>query len=107
MPDVNIRVTKVACNTGTGDQDITISGFGTPKAALFILSKAGTDDASAIGDAWLAMGATDGTRQWTIASSSRSVQANTSVGARYMTDMCIALVAPAGTVDGEASLVPG
>ena len=44
MPDVKCAVTRVACNTSTGNQDITISGLGwTPKLAVFYLSYADTD----------------------------------------------------------------
>lgn len=103
MPDVNIRVTRVACNTSTGTQDITISGFGTPKAALFILSK-GSSDGTAADDAWLSMGATDGTRQWTNAAHSQHNVADTDTGIRYMTDQCVSTVTTSnGAVDSEAA----
>ena len=44
MANANIQVTRVAMRTTTGTQDITISGFGTPKAAMFRLVAATTDD---------------------------------------------------------------
>lgn len=101
MPDVNIKITRVACNTATGTQDITISGFGTPKAALFILNSAQADNIRSPG-ASLCMGATDGTTQWSMGAFSRSAQANTSVGSRQHTDSCIAPIIAAGVIDGEA-----
>lgn len=45
MADVKAEVTRVALNTSTGTQDITISGFGTPKAAIVELTIASVDDA--------------------------------------------------------------
>lgn len=67
MADVKVAVTRVACNTGTGNQDITISGFGTPKAAIFIVTKAdlGDEGPTSLGvGASMGFGATDGTRQF-------------------------------------------
>lgn len=39
MPDVKVAVVRVKMkDTGSGTQDITVSGFGTPKAAMFVCS---------------------------------------------------------------------
>jgi len=57
-----ILTTRVAADTGGGTQDITISGFGTPKAALFyatLLTANGQMDTGVY-----ATGATDGTNQF-------------------------------------------
>ncbi len=71
-----IAVTHVALNTSTGNQDITISGFGTPKAAIFIATQMvyGGSTGSPI---YGSIGATDGTNQWVDAwHSSDNVSAN-------------------------------
>lgn len=60
MAGPSIARTSVAIRTTTGLQDITVSGFGTPKAAIIIIStalSAGTIQAGAI----LGVGWTDGT----------------------------------------------
>lgn len=60
---VSIATTRVACNTSDGDQDITITSFGTPKAALFLATRAVTDGTAANG-AGFYIAATDGTNHW-------------------------------------------
>lgn len=62
MADVKFEVTRFGLATGGATQDITISGFGTPKAAIFIFSDAVTDDTIA-NDLVFGVGFTDGTRQ--------------------------------------------
>lgn len=62
MADVKLEVTRFGLATGGATQDITISGFGTPKAAIFIFSNAVTDDTIA-SDLVFGVGFTDGTRQ--------------------------------------------
>lgn len=58
--DVKFRTTRVALNTTTGTQDITLSGFGTPKAAIVLLSSGSADDTVTAG-ANFSIGFTDGT----------------------------------------------
>lgn len=62
MANVKFETTRVALSTAaaTNTQDITISGFGTPSAAIFILSGGTTDDTLAAGGV-LSIGWTDGT----------------------------------------------
>ena len=36
MSDVKIAVQRTTLPTSTGTHDITVSGFGTPKAAIFV-----------------------------------------------------------------------
>ena len=62
---VTVAVTRVAAPTSTGNQTITTTDLGglTPKAALFIATRAITDGAAADGAGWY-MGATDGTNEW-------------------------------------------
>ena len=56
-----IKQTRVALNTTTGTQDITISGIGTPKAAMVILQNASTDNTNTA-NATACIGFTDGNR---------------------------------------------
>lgn len=61
--DVNFEVVRFALSTAaSGTQDVTVSGFGTPKAAIFILTRATSDDHYA-GHFATSIGWTDGTNQ--------------------------------------------
>ncbi len=62
---VTVAVTRVACNTSTGTQDITTSDLGglTPKAAMVFLSTAVTDGTAA-DDRVFMWGITDGTNEY-------------------------------------------
>lgn len=74
----NVQVTRVALTTGaaTTTQDITIGGFGTPTAALFICTEA-TFNNSVASDAFMSIGFTDGTTSKAIASNSEDNQGTT------------------------------
>lgn len=101
---VSYGVTRVACNTSTGNQDITISGVGTPKLAIFEITKA-TADGTAVNDAVFGMGATDGTRQFSWCTFSQNAQAVSIDKNRGVTDQCVLINDAAGNVDGEAAFV--
>lgn len=64
MADIKIAVTRYTLGTTTGNKDITISGFGTPKAAMFIFSRGATDDTAYTGAARFGVGFTDGTTDY-------------------------------------------
>lgn len=64
MADIKIEVTRYTLGTTTGNKDITISGFGTPKAAMFIFSRGATDDTAYTGAARFGIGFTDGVNQY-------------------------------------------
>lgn len=100
---VNIRATRVAAQTAGGTQDITISGFGTPKAALFIATWADTDgvkeDFASVG-----IGATDGTNQWATATKSDHGVGSTDTKKTNKADECIILFGSGfNNIDGEAN----
>lgn len=100
---VAIEVTRVACNTATGTQDITISGFGTAKAALFICSVA-TTDGTAADDFNLSIGAATGTaNEWCLTMSNEHSQVTTDIQSVPVSDRCVQ-INDAGTsvVDGDA-----
>ena len=83
----DIEVTQVACNTSNGTQDITISGFGTPKAAMFILSLASTNG-SENAPGVLAIGFTDGTKDRCISVHSEDNKASSNT-ARRSENACV------------------
>lgn len=96
--DVKIQVTRVAASTSGGTQNITISGFGTPKAAMFIISTATSDGLSTnSGDICsLGVGFTDGTNDrlgvfW----DTDNVSASSSSRARHDTNECGGVFEPA------------
>jgi len=100
--DVKIEVIRAAANTSTGTQGFTYTGFGTPKAALFIVTE-GTQNGLAIHSAVFCMGATDGTRQRSACISSEHSVTTSDTYNRAMNDQTIFILNPTdGTVEGEA-----
>jgi hypothetical protein len=100
---VDVAVTRVACNTALGTQDITIASFGTPKAAMFILSYSITDGTAAA-DAALSIGAATGTaNEWCYHWNSEDGQGTTDVHAEIVSTRCVLINTPGtSTSDGEA-----
>lgn len=100
---VSAAVTRAACNTSSGNQDITIAGFGTPKAALFICSVA-TSNGSAASDFNLSIGAATGAaNEWCLSVNNEDGQPDTDTAATTDSDKCIRInTAGTATVDGEA-----
>ena len=97
-----VKVTRVACNTSTGTQDITISGLGTPKAAILKVTKAVTDETLA-DDAVFGWGVTDGTNHRAWSSHSEDNTGSVTRNQRGMTDECIVINGASGIIDGEAN----
>lgn len=96
MADVKFEVMRQALSTATAGntQDFTISGFGTPKAAIFIVTNAVTDDTIAA-DAILSIGFTDGTNE--AATGTRAADGGSlTEGDRYHSSARV-IVAPTGT----------
>jgi len=108
LADVTVALTRVATNTGTGEQDITSDALGTtvPKAALFVLPGI-TADATATAHARFCLGAATGaSNQWVTAFSDKDNVATTVCGRQSMTDKCVAIIDTAvGSIDGEAEFV--
>jgi hypothetical protein len=77
-----MQVTSVAAKTTTGTQDITISGFGTPVAAIFVMSR-GVSNGTAAVHSNLSIGFTDGTNERVMTSNDEDAQA-TSDSARLL-----------------------
>lgn len=100
---LSIRTTRAACNTSTGTQDITISGFGTPKAAFFAVTRA-TADGTAADGALLAVGATDGTRNWgTSHVADNGLTTTDNRVADVQTSYCVYALNTAGSIDFQAA----
>src|SRR3989304_9810619 len=68
--DIKTAVIRVGLGGATGIRDLTGSFSWTPKAA-FVFASTGVIAGSSASGAQLAVGATDGTRQWVIAHQSR------------------------------------
>lgn len=106
--EVKAAVTRVACNTVTGNQDITTEALGdtTPKAALFLISNAVTDG-SAVDHHIFSIGAATGTsNRWSTGTSDQTGVGTTNSDHRGMTDQCIHIQLPGShSIDGEADFV--
>lgn len=90
MADVNFAVTEVSAMGSTGNQDITISGFGTPKAAMFYFNVDTVNDT--IGGTFRrSVGFTDGTNEAVCSFSSRNNSSTTSLTARSSSASAIIL----------------
>lgn len=103
---LKIRTTRVACPTTTGNQDITISGFGVPKAALFILGS-GTADGVAANHSNTTIGcAVDATHRWCNSFTDEHGLASSDVYIGRTAAACVNIISPLdGTVDGVADFV--
>ena len=102
MADVKFEVTRFALSTAaaTNTQDVTISGFGTPKAAIFIFSSGVTDDTLAA-DFLLGIGWTDGTRENAICGRSEDAVGNSNSGRIQRTDRVITYCNASGTAEAN------
>jgi len=100
MADVKVEVTRVSLSTAAAlnTQDITISGFGTPKAAMFIFSEGVTDDTIASG-LLLGIGWTDGTREFAISGRSQDAVGTSNTSSVIQTNRVISLCDYAGTAE--------
>jgi hypothetical protein len=88
MADINFSVIRAAMNTSTGNQSFTSSGFGTPKAAIFILGAATTDD-TLDEDSSLSIGFTDGTTSAAVASAGSDGEGVATATGRHVTTDCV------------------
>jgi hypothetical protein len=101
--NVKVAVLRESANTTTGSQDFTSSGFGTPKAALFIVTSATTNNTLADHAIW-SHGATDGTSQWVVGGRSQDNVETSSTIRRGASDAVIMTLNSGDTnVDGEAA----
>ena len=97
------RTSQDAAATGGGNQSITVSGFGTPKCALFTVGSA-TADATPADDAVLSIGATDLTDEAVASTFIEHNQAAADSYNRGATDEVILIMDGTGAIDGEATI---
>lgn len=101
--NVSIATMRQAANTSTGTQDFTVSGFGTPKAAMFIVTQA-TSNNSITSHSQLSMGVTDGTRHYVQVGRDSHGTASQNVDREAANDeVIIMLNTSTNAVDGEAN----
>jgi len=101
---INIAATQVAVNTSTGNQTITATKlYGqTPKAALFIISRA-TTNGTAVSTAALGVGATDGVSEWAQTALSADGVGTSFTRRGHTLSACVTLLGLAGTYEAEAT----
>lgn len=93
----------MACNTSTGTQDITIGGFGTPKAALFICTIATADDTPVAGYGYSFGAATGASNEWCVFFSDEDGSGTTDRRGATESDRLIRInTIGTHTVDGDA-----
>lgn len=105
MAQVFVRATRFVAKTTLGTQDITISGFGTPKGVLFLWSRASSDGLTT-GSVWgMGCAVTSGAEWHCGARAAHGATSDTA--ARYSNDdACIRIAAAASdTGDGKAEFV--
>ncbi len=93
---------RAALRTTTGTQDFTISGFGTPVAAIFVMGENQADGDEA---GWRSsFGATDGTNHWCTAVYATHAAASSNTARRGATDeVFMILDSGSGAVDAEGN----
>jgi len=100
MADVKFEVTRFTLSTASAGntQDVTLSGFGTPKAAIFIFSNGQVDGTPAT-DMRAGFGFTDGTRQYAIGLYDKDTLTRTGSSRGQTDDAVIQLVG----IDGSSA----
>jgi hypothetical protein len=101
MADLSYAVTRGSLNTSIGTMDFTVPGFGTPKAAIFVVTSADTDD-TITANSTLAMGYTDGVNEYAQSSTSEDGQSSVDSDRAYHKSSVIFLVNGSGALAGQA-----
>lgn len=101
-----VVVTRVACNTSTGNQTITFPTAlsAAPKAVRFILSSAVTDGTAAA-HAIMSMGFATATASYAIGWVSQDAVNPSNANRRTLENACVLSLSSTGTIDGQASWV--
>lgn len=101
--DVKIEVVQAAINTSTGTQDFTFSGLGTCIGAIFVLSGATVVNTTTDGIVF-AIGACDGTREWSHAIADEHGVATSVSNSLKSNTKCMSFMLNTATtsIDGEA-----
>lgn len=98
----DITTTRAQLNTSTGTQDITVSGFGTPSAAIVILQEVAAND-TITSDAKMSIGATDGTTDVVNYIQSRDLSSTSSTNRRTATGILGVIYNNSSTVVHQCS----
>jgi hypothetical protein len=88
--------------TSPGTQDFTIAGFGTPVAAIFIMTNSSNSDGSLNTQFRYSYGATDGVREFAVATASQNAVASNSQSPRVQDALCVLGISSAGAVSVSA-----
>lgn len=102
MANENLKPIRVLLNNTTGTQDITIPGFGTPKAAIFYYNIDVADN-TVKGTIRKSVGYTDGTRQAVSAIASDDGQSTTATKRMQRDDAVICEITGAGTLTAQVN----
>jgi hypothetical protein len=100
-----VKVTTIlgTAQVAGGTQDFTLAGFGTPVAALFVISQAHDAQHATTNHIRTSVGFTDGTNQRVWSIMSRNAQANMVCKHRVANDEVVLLMTNTGTINGEAN----
>ena len=99
---VSVAVTQTTCNTSTGNQSITISGFGTPKAAIIEVIQATTLGTLAAGAGGSYGACTGASNRWSVAFRSEDNVSTSDQYTLFQNDEVVSLVDDAGSLEAEA-----
>lgn len=103
MADVKIQVTTFTAPASTGTKDVTIAGFGTPDAVMFIFGRGSTED-SLVANAALGYGFTDlGTTDVSLATGSLDNTGTTDTWRHWQSNKCITMRSGGGGSEDYAA----
>ena len=100
---VEFAVIAGVTNTSTGFQDFTEAGFGTPRAAIFVMFHTTDNTGSATDGVSMSYGFTDGTNQRCLTGVSEHAAANSNTNIKTDTDEVVRVFTDANVLDGEAN----
>jgi hypothetical protein len=99
---LDIKAVRAVCDTSQSTIDFTDTGFGTPKAALFVAGT-GASDATAAAHNIMSIGAVDGTNERVAAWHDEDAQVAADTRRRATNDECVMWVAHNGAIEGECN----
>lgn len=102
-PTIRNAVTEAIAAVIGSTQDITISGFGTPQAAMFFGSRYDEDVNTQVANNHLFIGATDGTRNWLCGHGDDDHSSPSSIWITADDGKCAKIAFNPGNTDGMAS----
>jgi hypothetical protein len=97
-----MAVVRRRLRAGTGKQQFVVPGFGTPKAARFVLSST-LEDGVVRDGVYFSVGATDGVNQYVVASVAAHNAGTTNTKSRAATDEVVMIIDANGSIIVEAN----